>query len=158
MILSSILFKLDRTCVSLATADLLILLRKATLEGADNVQKRFGYLQLSNVQRAITKFIHKKICCNSVFTLKPRSQGRSFSDNQSKPVLLFRKNALGGQKIPEVLINTIKENIGLLKLLDRNEMHFMVYRRNLLKTPSNRDHVIKVKGMKNYVKTLSGLQ
>ena len=149
---------MDRTCVSLATADLLILLRKATLEGANNVQKRFGYLQLSNVQRAITKFIHKKICCNSVFTLKPRSQGRSFSDNQSKLVLLFRKNALGGQKIPEVLINTIKENIGLLKLLDRNEMHFMVYRRNLLKTPSNCDHVIKVKGMKNYVKTLSGLQ
>ena len=149
---------MDRICVSLATADLLIILHKATPEGADSVRKRFGYLQLSNVQRAITKFIHKKICCNSVFTLKPRSQGRSFSDNQSKLVLLFRKNALGGQKIPDVLNNTIKENIGLLKLLDRNEMHFMVYRRNLLTTPSNRDHVIKVKRMKNYVNAISGLQ
>ena len=69
MILSSILFRLDRICVSLATADLLILLQKATPEGADNVQKMFGYLQLLNLQQPITKFVHKKICCNSVFTL-----------------------------------------------------------------------------------------
>lgn len=158
MILSSILFKLDRICVSLATADLLILLQKATLEGADNVQKRFGYLQLLNVQRAITKFVHKKICCNSVFTLKPRSQGRGFSDNESKLEVLFRKIALGGQMIPDIQFNTIKENIGLLKLLDQSERHFMVYRSYLLKTPSKRNLVIKVKGMKNYVKALSGIQ
>ena len=50
--------------------------------------------------------------------------------------------------IPDVQFNTIKENIGLLKLLDQNEMHFMVYRRNLLKTPLKRDLVIKVNGMR----------
>lgn len=56
-----ILFKLDRIFVSLATADLLILLQEAIPEGAVNVQKRFGYLQLLHVLRAITKFVHKKI-------------------------------------------------------------------------------------------------
>ena len=60
--------------------------------------------------------------------------------------------------IRDVQFNTIKENIGLLKLLDQNEMHFMIYRRNLLKTPLKRDLVIKVSGMKNYVKALSGIQ
>jgi hypothetical protein len=149
---------LDRICVSLATGDLLILLQKATPEGADNVQKMFGYLQLLNLQRALTKFVHKIICCNSVFTSKPRSHGRSFSDNESKLEVFIRKIALGRQLIPDVQFNTIKENIGLLKLLDQSEMHFMVYRRNLLKTLSKRDLVIKVKGMKNYVKALSGIQ
>jgi hypothetical protein len=61
MILSSILFRLDRIYVSLATADLLIVLQEAIPEGAVNVQERFGYLQLLHVQRAITKFVHKKI-------------------------------------------------------------------------------------------------
>jgi hypothetical protein len=59
MILSSILFKLDRICVSLA--DLLILLQEAIPEGAVNVQKKFGYFQLLHVQQAITKFVTKKI-------------------------------------------------------------------------------------------------
>ena len=140
------------------TSDLLIPLQKATPVGADNVQKRFGYLQLLNVQPAITKFLRKKIGCNSEFTLKPRSQGRSFSDNESKLQVLFRKIALGELMVPNVHFNTSKENIGLLKLLDQNEMHFMVYRRNLLKIPLKRDLVIKVNGMKNYVKALSGIQ
>ena len=156
MILSSILFKLDRICVSLATADLLILLQ--TPAGHDNVQKRFGYLQLLNLQRAITKSLHKKFGCNSVFTSKPCSQGRSFSDNESKLEVLFRKIELEGQMIRDVQFNTIKENIGFLKLLDQNEIHFMIYRRNLLKTPLKRDLVIKVSGMINYVKALSGIQ
>ena len=60
--------------------------------------------------------------------------------------------------IPDEQFNTIKENNGLLKLLDQNEMQFMAYRRNLLKTPSKRDIEIKVEGMKNYVKALSGIQ
>lgn len=61
MILSSILFKLDRICVSIATSHFLTLLQEAIPEGAVNVQKRFGYLKLLHVQRAITKFVHKKI-------------------------------------------------------------------------------------------------
>ena len=150
---------MDRICVSLATAALLIPLQKATPEGDDNVQKRFGYLQLLNVQRAITKFLHNKTSCNSVFTLKPHWQGRTFPDNESKLQVLFRKIALGGQTIiPDVQFNTIKENIGLLKLLDQNQMHFRVHQRNLLKTPSKRNLMIKVEGMKNYVKALSGIQ
>ena len=120
--------------------------------------QRFGYLQLLIVQRAITKFVHKEISCNSVFNLKPRSQGRSFSDNESRLVVLFSNIALRGQMIPDEQFNTIKENNGLLKLLDQNEMQFMAYRRNLLKTPSKRDIEIKVEGMKNYVKALSGIQ
>ncbi len=60
--------------------------------------------------------------------------------------------------IRDVQFNTIKENTGLLRLLDQNEMHFMIYRLNLLKMPLKHDLVIKVIGMKNYVKPLSGIQ
>ena len=115
-------------------------------------------MQLLNLQRKITKSLHKKIRSNSVFTSKPCSQGRSFSDNESKLQMLFRKIELEGQMIRDVHFNTIKENIGLLKLLDHNEMHFMIYRHNLLKTPLKRDLVIKVSRMINYVKALSGIQ
>ena len=147
---------MDRICVSLAAADLLITLQ--TPASHDNLQKRFGYLQLLSLQRAITKSLHKKISCNSVFTSKPCSQGRSFADNESILEVLFRKIELEGHMIRDVQFNTIKENIGLLRLLDQNEMHFMIYRLNLLKTPLKRDLMIKVIGMKNYVKAFSGIQ
>jgi hypothetical protein len=147
---------LDRICVSLATADLLIPLQ--TPASHDNLQKRFGYLQLLNLQRVITKSFLKKISRNSVFTSKPCSKGRSFSDNESKLEVLFRKIELEGQMISDVQFNTIKENIGLLKLLDQNKMYFMIFRPNLLKTPLKRDLVIIINRMKNYLKALSGIQ
>jgi hypothetical protein len=60
--------------------------------------------------------------------------------------------------ISVVQFNTIKENIGLLKLLDQNKMYFMIFRPNLLKTPLKRDLVIIINRMKNYLKALSGIQ
>jgi hypothetical protein len=149
---------LDRICVSLATADLLILLQKATPQVMIIYKKRFCYLQLLNLQRAITKSFLKKISRNSVFTSKPCSKGRSFSDNESKLEVLFRKIELEGQMISDVQFNTIKENIGLLKLLDQNKMYFMIFRPNLLKTPLKRDLVIIINRIKNYLKALSGIQ
>ena len=76
-----ILFKLDRICASLDTADLFMLLHRATLESVDSVQKAFAYPQISNVQRAITKVVQKKICCNSLFIFNLPPQVRILLDN-----------------------------------------------------------------------------
>src|SRR4029078_13367010 len=152
MILSSILFKLDRICASLDTSDLFMLLHKATLESVNSVQKAFAYLQISNVQRVITKVVQKKICCNSLFIFNLPSQDRILSDNKSKLQAIFRKIALEIKVMPDLQSNTIKENKVLSKLHDQNKMHCMAYQHNLLKSSLKRYLVIEVNEMKNYVK------
>ncbi|MDQ5869305.1 MAG: type I 3-dehydroquinate dehydratase [Thermoproteota archaeon] len=148
---------MDKICVSLAALspeDHSILLQTATQEGSDYVEIRFDYLHPLDIQRALTELVHKKICRRSVFILRPRSEGRNFSDNESELVELFKKIALGGPMLLDVEFNTIKENIGLLYFLEQNQIPFMVSWHNLSETPSKHDLVIKFNEMRKYSKFL----
>jgi 3-dehydroquinate dehydratase I len=129
---------LSRICVSIAAYDLEQLKRQinqAFNYGADYVEIRFDYLDLSDMDQAmsIANMINKK----AVYTLRAPDEGGQFKGNISERIAWLKKLSASKPMLLDVELHTIKYNTYLADYLKEQNISLLISWHDFEKTPSN---------------------
>jgi 3-dehydroquinate dehydratase I len=129
---------LSRICVSIAAYDLEQLKRQinqAFNYGADYVEIRFDYLDLSDMDQAmsIANMINKK----AVYTLRAPDEGGQFKGNNSERIAWLKKLSASKPMLLDVELHTIKYNTYLADYLKEQNISLLISWHDFEKTPSD---------------------
>jgi 3-dehydroquinate dehydratase-1 len=129
---------LSRICVSIATHDLEQLKRQinqAFNYGADYVEIRFDFLNLSDMDQAmsISDMINKK----AVYTLRAPDEGGHFKGSIAQRIAWLKKLAASKPMLLDVELNTIKYNTCLTDYLKAQNVSLLISWHDFEKTPQD---------------------
>jgi len=129
---------LSKICVSIAASDLeqlKIQIKQAFNFGADYVEIRFDFLNLSDLEEAlsIAKAVNKK----AVYTLRSPEQGGQFKGNTFERITWLEKLSSSKPMLLDVELYTIKCNNNLAHYLKENNTSVLISWHDFEKTPSN---------------------
>jgi 3-dehydroquinate dehydratase I len=129
---------LSKICVSIAASDLeqlKIQIKQAFNFGADYVEIRFDFLNLSDLEEAlsIANAVNKK----AVYTLRSSEQGGQFKGNTFERITWLEKLSSSKPMLLDVELYTIKCNNNLADYLKENNTSVLISWHDFEKTPSN---------------------
>jgi 3-dehydroquinate dehydratase-1 len=129
---------LSRICVSIAAYDLEQLKRQinqAFNYGADYVEIRFDFLNLSDMDQAmsISDMINKK----AVYTLRAPDEGGHFKGSIAQRIAWLKKLAASKPMLLDVELNTIKYNTCLTDYLKAQNVSLLISWHDFEKTPQD---------------------
>lgn len=129
---------LSRICVSIAAHDLEQLKRQinqAFNYGADYVEIRFDFLNLSDMDQAmsISNMINKK----AVYTLRAPDEGGHFKGSTAQRIAWLKKLAASKPMLLDVELNTIKCNTCLMDYLKAQNVSLLISWHDFEKTPQD---------------------
>jgi 3-dehydroquinate dehydratase I len=129
---------LSKICVSIAASDLeqlKIQINQAFNFGADYVEIRFDFLNLSDLEEAvnIANAVNKK----AVYTLRSPEQGGQFKGNTFERITWLEKLSSSKPMLLDVELYTIKCNNNLADYLKENNTSVLISWHDFEKTPSN---------------------
>jgi 3-dehydroquinate dehydratase I len=129
---------LSKICVSIAASDLeqlKIQIKQAFNFGADYVEIRFDFLNLSDLEEAlsIANAVNKK----AVYTLRSPEQGGQFEGNTFERITWLEKLSSSKPMLLDVELYTIKCNNNLADYLKENNTSVLISWHDFEKTPSN---------------------
>jgi 3-dehydroquinate dehydratase I len=129
---------LIKICVSIAASDLeqlKIQIKQAFNFGADYVEIRFDFLNLSDLEEAlsIANAVNKK----AVYTLRSPEQGGQFKGNTFERITWLEKLSSSKPMLLDVELYTIKCNNNLADYLKENNTSVLISWHDFEKTPSN---------------------
>ena len=127
---------MSRICVSIAAYDLEQLKRQinqAFNYGADYVEIRFDFLNLSDMDQAmsIANMINKK----AVYTLRAPDEGGQFKGNISERIAWLKKLSASKPMLLDVELHTIKDNTYLADYLKERNISLLISWHDFEKTP-----------------------
>jgi 3-dehydroquinate dehydratase I len=142
---------LSRICVSIAAYDLEQLKRQinqAFNYGADYVEIRFDYLNLSDMDQAmsIANMINKK----AVYTLRSPDEGGQFKGNISERIAWLRKLSASKPMLLDVELHTIKYNTYLADYLKEQNISLLISWHDFEKTPPDAELTKVLYEMRTY--------
>jgi 3-dehydroquinate dehydratase-1 len=146
---------LNKICVSIAAQDLeqlKIHISQAFNFGADYVEIRFDFLNLSDMHEAlsIADMINKK----AVYTLRSPEQGGRFKGSTSERIAWLEKLSDSKPMLLDVELYTIKHNEDLADYLREQNSSLLVSWHDFKKTPSNAQLTKLLHEMKIYSKNV----
>jgi 3-dehydroquinate dehydratase I len=129
---------LSKICVSIAASDLeqlKIQIKQAFNFGADYVEIRFDFLNLSDLEEAvnIANAVNKK----AVYTLRSPEQGGQFKGNTFERITWLEKLSSSKPMLLDVELYTIKCNNNLADYLKEKNTSVLISWHDFEKTPSN---------------------
>jgi 3-dehydroquinate dehydratase I len=129
---------LSKICVSIAASDLeqlKIQINQAFNFGADYVEIRFDFLNLSDLEEAvnIANAVNKK----AVYTLRSPEQGGQFKGNTFERITWLEKLSSSKPMLLDVELYTIKCNNNLADYLKENNTSVLISWHDFEKTPSS---------------------
>jgi 3-dehydroquinate dehydratase I len=129
---------LSKICVSIAASDLeqlKIQINQAFNFGADYVEIRFDFLNLSDLEEAvnIANAVNKK----AVYTLRSPEQGGQFKGNTFERITWLEKLSSSKPMLLDVELYTIECNNNLADYLKENNTSVLISWHDFEKTPSN---------------------
>ena len=129
---------MSKICVSIAASDLeqlKIQIKQAFNFGADYVEIRFDFLNLSDLEEAlsIANAVNKK----AVYTLRSPEQGGQFKGNTFERITWLEKLSSSKPMLLDVELYTIKCNNNLADYLKENNSSVLISWHDFEKTPSN---------------------
>lgn len=129
---------MSKICVSIAASDLeqlKIQIKQAFNFGADYVEIRFDFLNLSDLEEAlsIANAVNKK----AVYTLRSPEQGGQFKGNTFERITWLEKLSSSKPMLLDVELYTIKCNSNLADYLKENNTSVLISWHDFEKTPSN---------------------
>jgi 3-dehydroquinate dehydratase-1 len=142
---------LSRICVSIAAYDLEQLKRQinqAFNYGADYVEIRFDYLDLSDMDQAmsIANMINKK----AVYTLRAPDEGGQFKGNISERIAWLKKLSASKPMLLDVELHTIKYNTYLADYLKEQNISLLISWHDFKKTPPDAELTKVLYEMRTY--------
>jgi 3-dehydroquinate dehydratase I len=142
---------LSRICVSIAAYDLEQLKRQinqAFNYGADYVEIRFDYLNLSDMDQAmsIANMINKK----AVYTLRAPDEGGQFKGNNSERIAWLKKLSASKPMLLDVELHTIKYNTYLADYLKEQTISLLISWHDFEKTPPDAELTKVLYEMRTY--------
>lgn len=129
---------MSKICVSIAASDLeqlKIQIKQAFNFGADYVEIRFDFLNLSDLEEAlsIANAVNKK----AIYTLRSPEQGGQFKGNTFERITWLEKLSSSKPMLLDVELYTIKCNNNLADYLKENNTSVLISWHDFEKTPSN---------------------
>jgi 3-dehydroquinate dehydratase I len=129
---------LSKICVSIAARNveqLKMQINRAFSFGADYVEIRFDFLNLSDLEEAlsIANAVNKK----AVYTLRSPEQGGQFKGNTFERITWLEKLSSSKPMLLDVELYTIKCNNNLADYLKENNTSVLISWHDFEKTPSN---------------------
>jgi 3-dehydroquinate dehydratase I len=142
---------LSRICVSIAAYDLEQLKRQinqAFNYGADYVEIRFDYLNLSDMDQAmnIANMINKK----AVYTLRAPDEGGQFKGSISERIAWLKKLSASKPMLLDVELHTIKYNTYLADYLKEQNISLLISWHDFEKTPPDAELTKVLYEMRTY--------
>jgi 3-dehydroquinate dehydratase I len=142
---------LSRICVSIAAYDLEQLksqINQAFEYGADYVEIRFDFLNLSDMDQAmsIANTINKK----AVYTLRAPNEGGRFKGSNSERIALLKKLSNSKPMLLDVELNTIKYNTYLADYLKEQNISLLISWHDFEKTPPDAELTRHLYEMRTY--------
>jgi 3-dehydroquinate dehydratase I len=129
---------LSKICVSIAASDLeqlKIQIKQAFNFGADYVEIRFDFLNLSDLEEALS--IANAVNNKAVYTLRSPEQGGQFKGNTFERITWLEKLSSSKPMLLDVELYTIKCNNNLADYLKENNTSVLISWHDFEKTPSN---------------------
>ncbi len=129
---------MSKICVSIAAShleQLKIEINQAFNFGADYVEIRFDFLNLSDMEEAL--IIANEVNKKAVYTLRSPEQGGQFKGNTSERIAWLEKLSSSKPMLLDVELSTIKCNNYLADYLKENNASLLISWHDLEKTPSN---------------------
>lgn len=129
---------LSKICVSIAARNIQQLkmqIDQAFSFGADYVEIRFDFLNLSDMNEALS--IANQVNRKAVYTLRSPEQGGQFKGNTSERIACLEKLASSMPMLLDVELDTIKSNDNLAHYLDEQNASLLISWHDFEKTPSN---------------------
>jgi 3-dehydroquinate dehydratase I len=103
--------------------------------GADYVEIRFDFLNLSDVDEALS--IANQVNRKAVYTLRSPEQGGQFKGNTSERIACLEKLSSSMPMLLDVELDTIKSNDNLAHYLEEQKVSLLISWHDFEKTPSN---------------------
>jgi 3-dehydroquinate dehydratase-1 len=129
---------LSKICVSIAAQNLEQLkmqINQAFSFGADYVEIRFDYLNLSEMDEALT--IANQVNRKAVYTFRSPEQGGLFKGNISERIASLEKMSSSKPMLLDVELDTIKSNENLANYLQEQNTSLLISWHDFEQTPSN---------------------
>jgi 3-dehydroquinate dehydratase-1 len=129
---------LSKICVSIAAYDLEQLKRQinqAFNYGADYVEIRFDFLNLSDMDQAMS--ISNMISKKAVYTLRAPDEGGHFKGSIAQRIAWLKKLAASKPMLLDVELNTIKYNTYLTDYLKEQNVSLLISWHDFEKTPQD---------------------
>ena len=116
--------------------------------GADYVEIRFDFLNLSDVDEALS--IANQVNRKAVYTLRSPEQGGQFKGNTSERIACLEKLSSSMPMLLDVELDTIKSNDNLAHYLEEQNVSLLISWHDFEKTPSNSQLTRVLYEMRNY--------
>lgn len=129
---------MSKICVSIAARNLEQLkkqINQAFSFGADYVEIRFDFLNLSDMNEALS--IANQVNRKAVYTLRSPEQGGQFKGNTSERIACLEKLSSSMPMLLDVELDTIKSNDNLAHYLGEQNASLLISWHDFEKTPSN---------------------
>ena len=129
---------LSKICVSIAARNieqLKMQINQAFSFGADYVEIRFDFLNLSDMNEALS--IANQVNRKAVYTLRSPEQGGQFKGSTSERIAYLEKLSSSMPMLLDVELDTIKSNDNLAHYLDEQNASLLISWHDFEKTPSN---------------------
>lgn len=129
---------LSKICVSIAARNieqLKMQINQAFSFGADYVEIRFDFLNLSDMNEALS--IANQVNRKAVYTLRSPEQGGQFKGNTSERIACLEKLSCSMPMLLDVELDTIKSNDNLAHYLGEQNASLLISWHDFEKTPSN---------------------
>jgi 3-dehydroquinate dehydratase-1 len=129
---------LSKICVSIAARNieqLKMQINQAFSFGADYVEIRFDFLNLSDMNEALS--IANQVNRKAVYTLRSPEQGGQFKGNTSERIACLEKLSSSMPMLLDVELDTIKSNDNLAHYLGEQNASLLISWHDFEKTPSN---------------------
>ena len=129
---------LSKICVSIAARNieqLKMQINQAFSFGADYVEIRFDFLNLSDMNEALS--IANQVNRKAVYTLRSPEQGGQFKGSTSERIACLEKLSSSMPMLLDVELDTIKSNDNLAHYLDEQNASLLISWHDFEKTPSN---------------------
>ena len=142
---------MSKICVSIAARNveqLKMQIHRAFSFGADYVEIRFDFLNLSDVDEALS--IANQVNRKAVYTLRSPEQGGQFKGNTSERIACLEKLSSSMPMLLDVELDTIKSNDNLAHYLEEQNVSLLISWHDFEKTPSNAQLTRALYEMRNY--------
>ena len=144
----------NKTCVTLAEsspAKLRSLLTKALMR-SDYTELRFDFMEPIKIPIALN--LVKKDLRRCICTLRPKSEGGKFFDNEKARIAILKLIAEYNPYLLDVEFNTIRKNKDLRQYLKKTKTDLLVSWHDFKKTPDENSLRMKLKQMSKFSKNV----
>jgi 3-dehydroquinate dehydratase-1 len=131
-------------------------INKALSYGANYIEIRFDFLNLSDMEEALN--IAENVREKAVFTLRTPAEGGNFKGNNDDRIISLKKLSMAKPMLVDIEYGTIKANDDLASYFRRQRIPILISWHDFEKTPPKdqlRDMLEKMRIYSNYIKIVT---